>query len=233
MKQQVLVVYEDLRVCRQIRDTLNEQFELDIYTSINAEKALDRFLNQHYDVVIMGILLPDIDGLTMLATMRRAKNTPILVLTEHTGSDVVTQAMNLGADTYFDVPFKADQLLAQVQALIRRSLELSASRGKATLSFDMGLIIDPHYRTVMVKGKELHFTRMQFDILYLLAKAPNRVCTMEQIYGSVWNENNYYRAEDVIKFHISNIRCKLDPHRVGCIESVRGVGYRFRPDAGR
>lgn len=233
MKQRVLVIYDDLQVCRQIRDALGEQFELEIYISLNADKALNCFLNQHYDVVVTGILFPDVDGLTLLATMRRSKNTPLLVLTEPASSDTVTRAMNLGADTYFDVPFKPEQLLAQIQALIRRSTDLSTSSIKTTLSFEMGLIIDPQYRMVMLKGEEVHFTRKEFDILYLLAKASNRVCTMEQIYNSVWNENSFFRAEDLIKYHISKIRRKLDPRRIGYLESVRGVGYRFRPEAGR
>lgn len=232
MKQKILVIYDDLQVCRIIRGLLQVHCDLDIITSLSIQKALHSFLNQLYDLVIMDILFPDVDGFAALSTMRNAKTTPILVLSVDAGPEAKARAMQLGADTCISVPFSSDEFLAQVQALLRRSAELGISGPGRTLSFDMGLIIDPQYHSVSMLGRPLPLTRKEFDILYFLVKCPFQIRTKEQIYAYAWHADSSYGIEGLVKYHISNLRRKIDPNGAGYIESVRGIGYRFRPNAG-
>ncbi len=181
------------------------------------------------DVVVLDLMLPDLDGLEVMRRLRREgrERTAIILLTARgEESDRIT-GLRLGADDYVVKPFSPAELIARVEAVLRR-LEPSGER-EQPLRFD-GLEIDPEGRRVVLEGRPVELTPREFELLLFLARHPGSAFTREQLMSRVW-QFSFYIDTSTVTVHIRRLRAKLelDPTRPRFIETVWGVGYRFAP----
>ena len=171
------------------------------------------------------------DDHNLLKTMRSAKSTPILILSSKNDNSHRIHALQAGAHAYMGQPYTHEECMAQAHALMQLYLD-TAPRGDLcyTLAFGNDLIIDPSTRQVFLKGKEINFTRKEFDILFWLASNPGKVFTREQLYDHIWDDQSVYNVDDVVKYHIKTLRKKLTAFNAEYIKNVWGLGYRFEHD---
>ena len=191
------------------------------------QQALGRAETARPDVVVLDMMLPDIDGLEVMRRLRRAdrgRGAIILLTARGEESDRVV-GLRLGADDYVVKPFSPAELVARVDAVLRR-IDPIAER-EPPLRFD-GLQIDPAARRVMLDNEPLELTQREFDLLLFLARRPGRAFTREELMEHVWHYT-FYIDTSTVTVHIRRLRAKLEPDqaRPRFIQTVWGVGYRF------
>jgi two-component system response regulator CpxR len=195
----------------------------------DGRSGLDTALRNAHDLVILDVMLPDLDGLSVLRELRRRLATPVLMLTAR-GDDVDRiVGLELGADDYLPKPFHTRELVARIRAILRRTQ--AAAAAAPTLVLEVGGVrLDPGARSVTCDGRPVELTTMEFDVLHALMEAAGRVLSREALLDRVDGRDAgpFDRAIDV---HVSHLRRKLgsDPPR---IRTVRGVGYQFVRPAG-
>jgi two-component system, OmpR family, response regulator ResD len=195
----------------------------------NGNRALERAAASRPDVVVLDLMLPDIDGLEVMRRLRqqdRARTAIILLTARGEESDRVI-GLRLGADDYVVKPFSPAELVARVDAMLRR-LDPSPA-AEAPLRFDQ-LEIDPGARQVRVDGQAVELTGREFELLLFLARNPGQAFTREQLMDHVW-QYSFYIDTSTVTVHIRRLRAKLepDPSQPRFIETVWGYGYRFAP----
>jgi DNA-binding response OmpR family regulator len=192
--------------------------------------ALAQVARRRPDLVVLDLMLPGVDGLEVMRRIREADDdghlAVILLTAKGEESDRVT-GLRLGADDYVVKPFSPAELVARVDAVLRR-VEVSATP-EDPLEFD-GLRIEPASRRVLVDGEEAVLTHREFDLLLFLARHPGQVFTRNQLMDRVW-KFSFYTDTSTVTVHIRRLRTKIepDPDRPRFVETVWGVGYRFRP----
>lgn len=227
MKKQVLVVDDDLNICREIKNALQNE-TTDVQYTLPAEKILPEYMRQPFCIVIMDVSLTNINGIALLENMRLAKPIPILVLSPVSNTADRIKLLQAGATTVLEKPCDIEECLANAQSLMNVYLHSNfAEQGYYTLAFEMELIIDPACRRVILKGKQLELTRREFDLLYYLASRSGQVLSREQIYNAVWQNEADYNVDESVKSCIKTLRKKLMSPNWDYIQNVRGVGYRF------
>jgi DNA-binding response OmpR family regulator len=193
----------------------------------NGAKALETFRADRPDAVIVDIMMPGMDGFDLCRAIRKESQVPLLMLSARDGEADKVRALNLGADDYVTKPFGAMELVARVKALLRRG----GAGGGTPLRFP-GIEILSEQRKVLVGGKEITLSALEFDLLATLARRPEVVLSREQLADLVWGDD-FSGDLRLVDSHIYRLREKLtaaglDP----CpIATVRGVGYAFRPEA--
>ncbi|WP_414622558.1 response regulator transcription factor [Calothrix sp. CCY 0018] len=184
-------------------------------------------LDNEYDAIVLDIMVPGKDGLSILKHLRReGRNTPIILLTARNELDDRLQGLNLGADDYIAKPFFVEELVARIHAVIRRGV------GERQNFISVGsLKLDRITREVTCHQKAIELTTREFNLLEYLMRSPGRVFTRTQILEHVWGYD-FNPNTNVVDVCIQRIRKKIDPiNKEESIESIRGVGYRFRqPD---
>ncbi len=194
----------------------------------NGTDGFDRASNSTYDVIVLDILLPGRDGLSILKALRKAGNaTPIILLTARNELDDRIEGLSLGADDYLGKPFFVEELIARIHALLRR---VSGERQNVLAAGDLRL--DRITRAVTWHGKTVDLTGREFNLVEYLMRSPGRVFTRTEILEHVWGYD-FDPSTNVVDVCIQRIRKKIASAGVACdgdspIESVRGVGYRFR-----
>ena len=192
----------------------------------NGEDGLDYITTSSYDVIIMDIMMPKLDGLAVVRQMRGEGNkTPVLFLTAKDSLQDKVDGLNLGADDYLVKPFEFDELIARVYALARRS------RNQAVEDILAGpLRINQKSRSVWLHESPVTLTAKEFDLLFYLASNPNIVLSRQQILDHVW-EYDYESYSNLIDVYIKDLRKKIDvDESFKMIQTVRGVGYVFRTE---
>lgn len=192
----------------------------------NGEDGLDYITTSSYDVIIMDIMMPKLDGLAVVRQMRGEGNkTPVLFLTAKDSLQDKVDGLNLGADDYLVKPFEFDELIARVYALARRS------RNQAVEDIIAGpLRINQKSRSVWLHEVPVTLTAKEFDLLFYLASNPNIVLSRQQILDHVW-EYDYESYSNLIDVYIKDLRKKIDvDESFKMIQTVRGVGYVFRTE---
>jgi DNA-binding response OmpR family regulator len=230
-RETVLVVEDE----PAIRDLLRLHLTLagfDMHEVGDGRKGLDLARAQRFDMVILDIMLPGLDGVTLCRALRAEganRHTPILMLTARdTESDKVV-GLESGADDYVAKPFGVRELLARVQALLRRQRrggEAAASRkGKIGSG---GVVVDPEKRRATVRGQAIELTKQEFDLLYLLAARPGIVFSRAALLQQVWRDDAYV-TERTVDSVISRLRRKVeqDPQDPELILTAWGMGYKF------
>jgi DNA-binding response OmpR family regulator len=177
---------------------------------------------QQYDAIVLDIMLPGRDGLSILQNLRkRANGVPVLLLTARTELGERVEGLNLGADDYMTKPFYIEELIARLHALTRR-----ASGERASILQSGPLRVDLLEREVFVDDAAVRLTTREFNVLEYLMRSPGRVLTRTQILEHVWGYD-FDIATNLIDVHIQRLRKKLGADASALIETVRGVGYRF------
>lgn len=227
MKKRVLILDDDLNVCRQIKYALQDA-TTDVYYAFSVAEGIKHFMEQNYCLVIMDIALSEADGNELLKIMKRAKTIPILVLSSKPGQEAKLSAYQAGAHAYMEKPYELEECLAQAEALMDLYVNLKQPEDRSyTLAFGMDLIIDPDRRVVTLNGEELNLTRKEFDLLFCLARHAGQVLSREQLYERIWKNENTYNIDDPVKTHIKTLRKKLTAANREYIKNVWGIGYRF------
>jgi DNA-binding response OmpR family regulator len=195
----------------------------------NGRDALGHAESAPPDVVVLDLMLPDMDGLEVMRRLRREKHrrAAIILLTARGEESDRIVGLRLGADDYVVKPFSPAELVARVDAVLRR-IEPALER-EPSLHFD-GLEIDPGGRRVLLGGEPLELTQREFELLLFLARHPGQAFTRDQLMERVW-QYTFYIDTSTVTVHIRRLRAKLepDPSRPRFIETVWGVGYRFAP----
>lgn len=224
---QILIADDDTDLLEGLRWYLEaEGFHVMAVT--NGTEALEAFRKQHPEIVILDIMMPGLDGVQLCETIRQESDALIMMLSARDGEIDKVRALTKGADDYLTKPFYTTELVARIQALLRR-----AQRGPQTSQkmIWMELEVRLDERLVMVKGKRVQLTTMEFDLLSTLMKRPQLVFTRDQLIDHLWGETFVAEPRLVDNF-VYKLREKLT--RAGMencpIVTIRGVGYAFRPE---
>jgi DNA-binding response OmpR family regulator len=203
----------------------------EVISAHDGREALDRFAQQRFDLVVLDIMLPKLDGIEVCRRLRSRSQVPIIMLTAKDDEIDKVVGLEMGADDYITKPFSVREFRSRVRAALRRS-EMIRARGGGEAPIIAGeLEIDFERRTVAVRGAEARLTYVEFEILAALAGAPGRVLTRELLLEQVWGDSAY-RDPRTIDVHIRHLREKIerDPRQPEYLLTVRGVGYRFRDE---
>ena len=185
-----------------------------------------------YDVIILDIMLPGMDGYSVLEKVRAVSNVPVLMLTAKDQEEDKVAGLQNGADDYLTKPFGLAELTARVNSLVRRYTKFNPHHEENQRLRFHDMIIDPSAHSVEVQGKPVSLTAREFDILLFLAQHKGRIFTKQQIYQNIWKEP-YYQDDGNIMSIISKLRKKIepDPEHPFYVLTVYGVGYRFNEKA--
>ena len=198
--------------------------------AVNGEEALARFAEEQFDLVVLDLMLPKLDGLEVCKRLRMVSSVPIIMLTARDDELDKVLGLELGADDYITKPFSIREFRSRVKALLRRAAAPRPGARADEEIIEQGEVrIDVSRRTVEVRSQEAKLTFVEFELLRVLAAAPGRVFSRRQLLEKLRGGADY-REPRTIDVHVRHLREKIeaDPHDPELILTVRGVGYRFR-----
>ncbi|WP_242320381.1 response regulator transcription factor [Bacillus cereus group sp. BfR-BA-01349] len=218
---------------KEIRNLLKIYLERELYmvdTAINGEEALHLFNQNKYNLVILDLMMPKIDGIEVCKKLRDKTNIPILMLTAKDHEVDKILGLSIGADDYITKPFSIHEVIARVKALMRRFLVLGSNntvQEKTTLSFK-GLTINLNTYTVHTNKEEISLTGKELELLKFFTSNPGQVFTKTQLFRNVWDDN-YIEDDNTVMVHIRKLRKKIeiDPSNPKFIQTIWGIGYKF------
>ena len=219
---------------QSIQTLLSYPLRKDGYEVVQAgdgREALARFGESTFDLVVLDVMMPRLDGLEVCRRLRARSSVPIIMLTAKAEEIDKVLGLELGADDYITKPFSMREFRSRVKAALRRSGMARADADDERAIDVRGLRIDPGKRTVSRNGDTIQTTYVEFEILAALARSPGRVFTRDMLLARVWGDSAY-RDPRTIDVHIRHLREKLevDPKEPEYLFTVRGVGYRFRDE---
>jgi DNA-binding response OmpR family regulator len=230
MPRRILVIEDNKDLAHLLEIHLRDlSFEVDL--ALDGHSGLAKAESNRYDLIILDLMLPGIDGLEICRRVR-SKNTysPILMLTAKSSEFDRVLGLEMGADDYVIKPFSIRELLARVKAIVRRVRELKSETQEPKLGVieARALLIDPEKRLVSLRGKTIDLTAKEFDLLYHFAQHPGRVFTRSQLLDSVWGYG-HEGYEHTVNSHINRLRSKIEenPSKPKFILTMWGVGYKF------
>lgn len=221
----ILVVEDEKQIANFVKKGLTEQGFL-VETSDHGDDAMERMLDQPYDAIVLDIMLPGRDGLSILRQFRKKGHaTPVILLTARSELDERIEGLNTGADDYLTKPFYVEELVARLHAVLRRSADEPMSLLQAG-----GISVNVLTREVKRNGAPVKLTTREFSLLEYLMRSPGRVLTRTQILEHVWGYD-FDPSTNLVDVHIQRLRKKVSPEKENpVIETIRGVGYRVRKD---
>lgn len=230
-ERRILIVEDDHDISHLIEIHLNDiAFDVDI--ADNGVDGLNRASNHDYQLIILDLMLPGLDGLELCRRLRNMGiNTPVLMLTAKSSELDRVLGLELGADDYLTKPFSIKELQARVKAILRR-IEMAGKQKKVNPDERIevkSLVIDVAGRNVTIENNPIELTAKEFDLLLHFAKNPGRVYSRGQLLDTIWGYS-HSGYEHTVNSHINRLRNKIetDPERSQYIETVWGVGYKFR-----
>lgn len=223
-----ILIAEDDKDIAEILTLYLESNEYSVMVVQDGESALEIIKNEQIDLVILDVMMPKIDGFTLTKYIRQNKDIPILILTAKIEDNDKILGLNLGADDYLTKPFNPLEVVARVNAHLRRAYKLSGNHTNLSLLAVGDLTLDTEQMLVKKNGTEIVLTPIEYKILLLLMKSPGRVYTKSQICEAV-NGEFYENYENAIIVHISHLRDKIEdnPKEPIYIKNIRGLGYKI------
>ena len=225
----ILIVEDEVAIADLEKDYLElSGFEVEIEN--DGTKGLERALHEEFDLFILDLMLPGVDGFEICKKIRETKNTPILMVSAKKDDIDKIRGLGLGADDYVTKPFSPSVLVARVKAHLARYERLIGSNMPQNDIIEIrGIKIDKTARRVWVNGEEKQFTTKEFDLLTFLAENPNHVFTKEELFRKIWDMESIGDIATVT-VHIKKIREKIEmnTNKPQYIETIWGVGYRFK-----
>ena len=224
----ILIVEDSQEIIDLIKIYL-EQEEYFIYAARDGRIAVNLFEQEEIHLVILDIMLPELNGYEVIKRIRKISNVPVIILSAKNQDADKILGLNLGADDYVAKPFNPLELVARINAQIRRFYDFGGSKEKQDEKVIIGeLMLDQRECKLYKKNREIDLTYMEYKLLKLFMTEPGRVFTKAQIFELVW-ENEYYYTDNTVVVYISKLRDKIEddsknPQR---IKTVRGLGYRF------
>lgn len=222
--QKVLIVEDESRIREMVKDYLeNEGFEVD--EADTGVEGVNKFKENTYDIIILDIMLPGIDGWTVCREIRRSSEVPIIMLTARGEEYDKLFGFELGADDYLTKPFSPKELVARMKAVLKRGKTGSSANDRSAVFQYKDLVINLESRKVTINGKSIDMTPKEFDLLSFFVTNPDKVFTREHILSKVWG---YEFGGDfrTIDTHVKMLRESLKEYR-GLIVTVWSVGYKF------
>lgn len=226
----VLIIEDEQAIAELEKDYL-ELYQFEVNIENDGQKGLDRALSENYDIVIVDLMLPGLDGFEICKRIREVKDIPIIVVSAKKEDIDKIRGLELGADDYITKPFSPSELVARVKAHMARYERLVGTGVKQENEFIeiRGLKIDKTARRVFLNGEEKILTTKEFDLLTFLASNPNHVYSKEELFQEIWNMDSIGDIATVT-VHIKKIREKIELNtaKPQYIETIWGVGYRFK-----
>jgi DNA-binding response OmpR family regulator len=227
--QKILIIEDELSIAELERDYLQiNGFECDIEGS--GDTGLEKALRENYDLIILDLMLPKVDGFEVCRLIRSKKDVPILMVSAKKEDIDKIRGLGLGADDYITKPFSPSELVARVKAHISRYERLSKNfENKKDEVQIRGLSMNKSSRRVYLNGSEIILTTKEFDLLWFLAQNPNRVFSKDEIFDRIWGMDSLGEVATVT-VHIRKLREKIesDASSPQYIETIWGAGYRFQ-----
>jgi DNA-binding response OmpR family regulator len=224
----ILLVDDELSVQKLLAYPLRKE-GYDVIPALDGREALERLRDDNFDLVVLDVMLPRMDGFDVCRAIRSRSTVPIIMLTAKTEETDKVLGLELGADDYITKPFSVREFRSRVKAVLRRAA-LAQPEAQFEEPIDAGdLSIDFEKRSVVARGEPVRLTYVEFEIIAALARAPGRVFSRTMLLERVWGDASY-RDPRTIDVHIRHLREKLEeePKTPELILTVRGVGYRFR-----
>ncbi len=215
----VLIIDDDTELCALLQEFLErEGFRVEV--EHDGLRGLEMGATGNFDLVVLDLMLPGIDGFTVLKRLRARSRVPVIVLTARGEDEDRIVGLDLGADDYLAKPFNPRELLARVRAILRRAQVRSKGRIEVN-----GVVIDPGTREVLCDNRRVEMTTLEFDILETLVRSAGSVVSRDSLMEAMYNRKAtpFDRSIDM---HVSHLRRKLETNRT-LIKTVRGVGYQF------
>ncbi|NLJ88749.1 MAG: response regulator transcription factor [Epulopiscium sp.] len=227
MKNKVLVVDDEKLIVKGIKFSL-EQEDLLVDAAYDGEEALEMVKKEKYDLIVLDVMLPKIDGLNVCRQIREFSNVPIIMLTAK-GEDMdKIMGLEYGADDYITKPFNILELKARIKAILRRVSNIQKASNKKKIKVS-GLEMDISSRRVFVDGKEVNLTAKEFDMLELFASNPGKVYSRDSLLETIWGYD-YPGDVRTVDVHVRRLREKIEknPSQPDYIHTKWGVGYYFK-----
>lgn len=227
---QILVVEDDNSI-NELLGTILSKEGYQVTSAFSGTEAKLRLEQGEYDLLLLDLMLPGITGEELLGTLRKDKTIPVIVISAKTAMENRIGVLKGGADDFISKPFDVEEVLARVQAQLRRYKEFSpktdGEENHIVLKYK-DLILDPETVTVTVAGNPVQLTAREFKILQLLMSYPKKVFTKENLFTHVWNEE-FFGGDNTVNVHISNLRAKLAKFHEGeeYIKTVWGIGFKM------
>ena len=229
-QNKILIIDDDRELCALIkRSVQSEHIEADFCNT--GKEGLQKLKEQEYQLVVLDVMMPGMDGFETLEEIRKENSLPILMFTSKNDSISKVRGLRAGADDYLTKPFDMDELIARIASLIRRYTRFNHQAGAVQkLDFD-GLQIDLENRSVTTENGTFELPPKEFDLLLYCAKHQGKILTKQQIYEEVWGEEYFYDDSNIMAI-ISRLRKKLEvnPSSPKYIQTVKGIGYRFNKE---
>lgn len=229
MQKTILLVEDDPSISNMVKTYLtNESFQ--VTCVFDGEEAVKAFKDQDYDLVLLDLMLPKLNGMEFLQLVRTKSYIPVIIMSAKDGDADKALGLGLGADDYITKPFSMVELAARVKAAIRRSTQYIVPQTE-----ESGAVIQVHEieldtenHRAAKNGNEINLTSKEWKILCLFFENQKKVFTKEQIYRSVW-EDDYYGDEHIINTHMSRLREKIEttPSKPAYIKTIWGIGYKL------
>ena len=225
-----ILIIEDEEAIADLEKDYLELSGFEVEVANDGVTGLDKALNEDYNLLILDLMLPGVDGFEICRKVRDEKNTPIIMVSAKKDDIDKIRGLGLGADDYMTKPFSPSELVARVKAHLARYERLIGSAGEENKVIEIrGLKIDTTARRVWINGEEKPFTTKEFDLLTFLASHPNHVYTKDELFSEIWDMESIGDIATVT-VHIKKIREKIeyDTSNPQYIETIWGVGYRFK-----
>ena len=227
--EKILIIEDEVAIAELEKDYL-ELSGYDVIIENSGDAGLERALQEDFDLLILDLMLPNVDGFEICKQVRAVKNIPVIMVSAKKDDIDKIRGLGLGADDYMTKPFSPSELVARVKAHLGRYERLIGTGTRENELIEIrGIKIDKTARRVYVNGEEKTFTTKEFDLLTFLAENPNHVFTKEELFQKIWDMESIGDIATVT-VHIKKIREKIefDTSKPQYIETIWGVGYRFK-----
>lgn len=224
MARKILLVDDEPLILKGLKYSLEQDGYL-TDSAMDGEEALAKFFAGEYDLILLDVMLPGLDGWGVCRAIRAESQTPIIMLTAKSETEDKVNGLKQGADDYITKPFEMKEVLARIEAVLRRS-GIEPEKSRRRLEFDK-LIIDMDAFELTVDGKKVDTPPKEMELLYYLASSPNRVYTRNQLLDEVWGFD-YFGDSRTVDVHVKRLREKLEGvSDQWSLKTVWGVGYKF------
>lgn len=225
----LLIVDDEINIRTVIREYA-EFYEYEVDEAQDGQEAVDKTKANHYDIIVMDIMMPVLDGYSACKEIRKFSMTPIILLSARSEEYDKLYGFELGVDDYVVKPFSPKELMARINAVVTRHQMIAAKSvpvaAETVEEYKFGgVVVDPNGRTVSVDGDKIELTPKEFDLLCYLYENKNTALSRETLLGDIWGYD-FYGDDRTIDTHIKNLRNHLGPYRE-FIVTLRGVGYKF------
>ncbi len=228
MSRKVLVVDDEKLIVKGVRFSL-EQDGMEVDCAYDGEEALEKIRANEYDIILLDIMLPKLDGFQVCQQVREFSDVPILMLTAKGDDMDKILGLEYGADDYITKPFNILEVKARIKAITRRTSKATQQKKDASIINVSDMTLDTDSKRLHIAGKEINLTSKEFDVLELLVKNPDKVYSREKLLGLVWG-SQYPGDVRTVDVHIRRLREKIEtnPSEPKYVHTKWGVGYYFK-----